>query len=115
MTDTSDLRLLRKAYAKDVEDWEILGVMADAYLDAGMQDESDCLRWMARECRRPYRNATRPGTWMWQDDYGHPSGLPTSMYKALSAWKHGSLAVRYATCDDALSTILAAWKVAPQK
>ncbi len=111
MMTVNEMASLRRAYAKRVEDWELLLVMADAHLDGGDESGAACLRWMSTHHRRPYRI---DGDWYWGRG-GRPlspvilSQLPEELYLAAGQAFRGS-----PSALAALDTILAAWKVVPQ-
>jgi hypothetical protein len=44
-------------------DWQARSILGDWYEEAGQQHAADCIRWMIRQKKRPYRSTT--GTYHW--------------------------------------------------
>lgn len=130
----AELAAFYQALEDDPGDAVTLRVLADWFEDHGWRDEADCLRWVVRLRRRPFRYSRDAGLavtgssmkdgWFWWAiddphygrDWGHPRTcrLPPALWNRLRnpfdfeplVFKH------YPTAEEAYEALLAAWPLA---
>jgi hypothetical protein len=109
------------------QDWLIRSLLADWYADQGDSVAEDCLRWQAREKKRPLGNDPED-RWRWYDlaAYGEnddpESNLPQSLFRCLKELSYRVTAddsagepnthIFYPSRRAAEEDLLAAWRTA---
>jgi uncharacterized protein (TIGR02996 family) len=96
------------------DDWALRGVFADWAEDHARPELADCLRWMVRRRKRPYRASGQRGVWFDADftpaGLGDPeSNIPGALYGYLTG---GSVVAHhriYPTLTGAEEALFGAW------
>jgi hypothetical protein len=57
------LQMLYESLNQSPDDWQSRSILADWFEDAGQQAFADCVRWMVKRHKRPYRSTS--GTYHW--------------------------------------------------
>jgi hypothetical protein len=113
----------------DPQDWLIRSLLADWYADQGNWMAEDCLRWQAREKKRPRYSPPYRQSWRWFDlaEYGEnddpESDLPRPLFRCLKELRYCCVSdddptgepntlVRYSSRRAAEEDLLAAWRTA---
>jgi uncharacterized protein (TIGR02996 family) len=84
----STLEAMFLALAQSPDDWLLRAALADWFEEAGRQPVADCVRWMVRHRKRPYRS--RDGHFHWFDAPRTPtlidpeSDIPEEVYRYLT-------------------------------
>jgi uncharacterized protein (TIGR02996 family) len=59
----TSLDLLYEGLRQSPDDWQAREVLADWFEEAGQQANADCVRWMVRHRKRPYRSTDGEYHW----------------------------------------------------
>lgn len=120
MTTHPDLEALFAALESGPEDWPLYLVLADLYEECGDTDAAACLRWQAKERKRPYRWRMEESIgWTWFDasrvatDHDPESNLPHGLHALLRGGNYAA-AGREREFDSlraAQDALIAAWKL----
>lgn len=97
------------------EDWTLHSVLADALEDVGRSSDSDCIRWLGRNRKRPQKDGNVNFKWMWYDagkikaDLGDSeSNVPSELYAAMDGKVVGNHK-GYDSHRDAVAAVISAW------
>src|SRR5262249_61345683 len=72
------LESFREGLVQTPEDWDLRRVVADWCEDNGHAGRADCLRWMSRLKKRPYRGSSGVASWFNADTIDTGLGDPES-------------------------------------
>jgi hypothetical protein len=111
------LDTLYEGLIRSPNDWELRAVLADWFEEAGQQSVADCLRWMVKHHKRPYRSTS--GTYHWFNvervtTASDPeSDIPQPVYWHMSGQEGLETVFRdYADLKSADEDFYAAWQQA---
>jgi hypothetical protein len=114
------LDTLYEGLARSADDWELRAVLADWFEEAGRQDVADCLRWMVKHRKRPYRSTS--GAYHWFNvervtTASDPaSDIPAVVYRLMRGEEGLEMVFRdYDTLKLADEDFYAAWREAQRQ